>query len=175
MKINHKLGLTVVLFLGSQVQAAQLTISPSTQLPSVSGKSSANIGQTMQGHDLTVVQFWASWCVGCGAVMADLATRTKTDSSIGYASISVDEDMETARNYFKSKPSEVCEALPNVWLDGGGAKLGSRLNIKSLPFMVITNEKGDVVQSISGHPKSEELTAIITKLRDKPKSVGSNI
>lgn len=172
MKTTLKLGLATLLFLGSQVQAAELNISTSTELPSVSGKSSANIGQTMKSHDLTVVQFWASWCVGCGAVMADLATRSKTDSSIGYASISVDEDMETARNYFKSKPSEVCEALPNVWLDGGGAKLGTKLNIKSLPFMVITNEKGDVVQSISGHPKSEELTAIIAKLR---KTSGSSI
>lgn len=156
----------------SQAKAgkASVRIPTNTKLPSVSGKGVVSIGETLKTHDLTVVQFWASWCVGCGPVMADLAKRTNTDSSIGYASISVDEDMETARGYFKSKPTEVREALPNVWLDAGGAKLSSKLDIKSLPLIVITTNDGRVLQSMHGHPKQEDLTAIIAKLRSQLKS-----
>lgn len=160
-------AMIVALFFISSFANAGTRVSPNTKLPSVSSKGVVNIGETLKAHDLTIVQFWASWCVGCGAVMADLAKRTKTDPSVGYASISVDEDMETARNYFKAKPSDVREALPNVWLDAGGAKVGSKLEVKSLPFIVITNSDGHVVQSMQGHPKPEELTAMIAKLRSQ--------
>lgn len=170
MKITNAF-VAALLLVGSIASASDvMRVSPATRLPSVSSKGVVSIGETLKGHDLTIVQFWASWCTGCGAVMADLAKRTKVDSSVGYASISVDEDMESARNYFRAKPAEVREALPNVWLDAGGAKVGSALNIKSLPLIVITTSDGRVVQSMQGHPKPAELTAMISKLRSQLKS-----
>ena len=170
MKFNTRLLVTALFFIGSTANAGTLKVSPATRLPSVSSKGVVSIGETLKGHDLTIIQFWASWCVGCGQVMADLAKRTAVDSSIGYASISVDEDMETARNYFNAKPAEVRQALPNAWLDAGGAKVGSQLEIKSLPFIVIVTSDGHVVQSMQGHPKQEELTASIAKFRSQLKS-----
>lgn len=170
MNFTTRLLVATMLFIGSTAQAAGLKVNPATRLPSVSSKGIVSIGETLKGHDLTIIQFWASWCVGCGLVMADLAKRTAFDSSIGYASISVDEDMETARNYFNAKPTDVRRALPNAWLDAGGAKVGSKLDIKSLPFMVIVTSDGRVVQSIQGHPKQEQLTATIAKIRGQLKS-----
>lgn len=177
MKFNTRLFAAALLFVGSTATAGTMKVSPTTRLPSVSSKGVVSIGETLKGHDLTVIQFWASWCVGCGPVMADLAKRTSVDSSIGYASISVDEDMETARNYFNAKPAEVRQALPNAWLDAAGAKVGSQLQIKSLPFIVIVSNDGRVVQSMQGHPKQEELTASITKIRSqlKAKSATGNL
>ena len=171
MKLMNSRIVAVLFFIASAANAADAKrVNPATRLPSISSKGMVNVGDTLNGHDLTIIQFWASWCAGCGAVMADLAKRTKVDSSIGYASISVDEDMETARNYFKAKPADVREALPNAWLDAGGAKIGTALEIKSLPFIVITTSDGRVVQSMQGHPKPEELTAIISKLRQQLKT-----
>lgn len=177
MKFNTLALLAAMSFIGSTAHGAALKVNPATRLPSVSSKGTVNIGETLKGHDLTVIQFWASWCVGCGQVMADLAKRTAVDSTIGYASISVDEDMETARNYFNAKPADVRKALPNAWLDAGGAKIGSQLDIKSLPFIVIVTSDGRVVQSMQGHPKQGQLTASIAKIRGqlKSKSASGNL
>lgn len=167
---TKSLFVAATLLTSATAHAGQQKVSPSTRLPSVSSKGVVSIGETLKGHDLTIVQFWASWCVGCGDVMADMAKRIAADSSVGYASISIDEDMETARNYFKAKPAAVREALPNAWLDVSGAKVANKLEIKSLPFLMITTSDGRVVQTMQGHPKPEELTAAIAKARIQLKS-----
>jgi thiol-disulfide isomerase/thioredoxin len=137
----------------------------SAKLSLIGGKSKKTIKEVLKGRDLSIIQFWASWCVGCGDVMAQLAKRSKTDPSVGYFSISIDEDMPTAVRYFKSKPPEVTAALPNALLDKGGETIASPLNIKSLPIVIIASEDGVIKEVIAGHPKPEELTKLIAKLR----------
>ena len=142
------------------------------KLSVVGGKTKKTLSDVLKDHDLNIVQFWASWCVGCGEIMAQLAQRTKTDTSIGYASISIDEDMPTALRYFKAKPDEVKAALPNSLLDKGGEKVATPLGIKSLPALLITGKDGIVKEHVVGHPKPEELTKLIAKIRDSKPTKG---
>ncbi|MCX6125587.1 MAG: hypothetical protein NTV34_12710, partial [Proteobacteria bacterium] len=83
-----------------------------TKLKLVSGKGIGTLGQTVEKFDVTIIQFWASWCVGCGEMMVELAKRSKLDTSIGYASVSIDEDIATAQRYFKAKSDEIKAVIP---------------------------------------------------------------
>lgn len=151
----------------SAAQTRSVPLNPS--LPFVNGKGSTSMGANLKKYDLTIIQFWASWCVGCGDVMAQLAKRSKQDSTVGYSSISIDEDMPTARRYFASKPPEVKAAMPNALLDAGGERIATPLKIKSLPVVIIAARDGQVVELIAGHPKPQQLTDIIAKYRAKNK------
>jgi thioredoxin-like negative regulator of GroEL len=140
------------------------------KLQFVSGNGTGTLGQTVNKFDVTVVQFWASWCVGCGEMMGELAKRSKADSSIGYASISIDEDLATAQRYFKAKPDYVRAAIPNALLDEGGENIATPLKINSLPYVIIVSKDGRVNEAIAGHPKPEELTKMIERARESKPS-----
>ena len=106
-----------------------------SKLKLVSGKGVGTLGQTVEKFDVTIIQFWASWCVGCGEMMAELAKRSKQDTSIGYASVSIDEDIATAQRYFKAKSDEIKAAIPNALLDEAGEKIATPLKITTLPYV----------------------------------------
>lgn len=159
------------LALGKDVKPKKQAIVPmGIKLPLVAGKGTTTLGETIKKHDVTVVQFWASWCVGCGDIMSDLSKRSKADPTLGFTSVSIDEDMETAQRYFKAKPEEVRAAMPNAVLDEAGEKIAQPLNIKTLPYILIATQDGVVQESVLGHPKSEELTAMIQRVRDRRKA-----
>lgn len=167
-----KYWLALMAFVGTTAAAAPKTASSkvlmiptTTKLKLVSGTGSATLGDTLGKYDVTVIQFWASWCVGCGEMMSELAKRTKVDSSVGYASVSIDEDLATAQRYFKSKPADVKAAIPNALLDEEGNKIASPLKITTLPYVLVATKDGRVRESVAGHPKPAELTAMIARAR----------
>jgi hypothetical protein len=150
-------------------KSASIQIPLNIKLAKVQGKGTATLGETLSKHDVTLVQFWASWCVGCGEVMVEMSQRTKKDPSLGFASVSIDEDMATARGYFASKPNDVKKAMNFVLLDAGGEKVATSLNISELPYLVVATNDGRVHESFRGHPRPEDLTAVIQKARDQIK------
>jgi thiol-disulfide isomerase/thioredoxin len=135
------------------------------KLPLVGSKQKKSASEILKGKKVSIVQFWASWCVGCGEVMADLAERSKKDTSVGFVTVSLDEDMPTAVRYFKAKPEAVRQALPNALLDKAGEKVAEPLSIKSLPALAILGSDGSIAQIINGHPKAEELDQAIAKAK----------
>ncbi|MCX6118262.1 MAG: thioredoxin-like domain-containing protein [Proteobacteria bacterium] len=137
------------------------------KLTLVGSKKKKTLGDVLKSNDVSIMQFWASWCVGCGEVMSQLAKRSKTDTSVGYVSVSIDEDMPTAVRYFRSKPEDVRAALPNALLDEGGEKIAEPLNITSLPVVLIVGRDGTVYQKIAGHPKPADLNTMIAKIRSE--------
>lgn len=137
------------------------------KIPVVGTKKKMAAKDFAKDKKVMIVQFWASWCVGCGEVMADLAARSKKDSAVGFVTISLDEDMPTAVRYFKAKPDVVKQALPNALLDKAGEQIAEPLGIKSLPALIVMNSEGNISQTMNGHPKAGELDAAIQKVKGR--------
>jgi len=137
------------------------------KLPQLGSQNTQTLAQTLQKHDLTIVQFWASWCVGCGEMMVELLKRRKSESALGYIAISIDEDMATAERYFKTKNQDVKAAMPDTVLDEAGDRVATPLGITTLPYLVIAGKDGRILDRIEGHPKPSELSKRLQNARKK--------
>ncbi len=106
-----------------------------------------------------LIQFWASWCVGCSKVMEDMIPITKLSDKTKYLSISLDETKERAKGYFKFQNETVKKLLSSSWIDPD-TSLASALNIKSLPALILIDSQGSVIESMYGHPSAEQMKKI---------------
>lgn len=106
-----------------------------------------------------LIQFWASWCVGCSKVMEALIPITTATDKTQYLSISLDETKDQARGYFKFQNDTVKNLQSSSWIDPD-TRLANALNIKSLPALVLIDNKGNVVENMYGHPSAEQMKKI---------------
>jgi hypothetical protein len=50
-------------------------------------------------------------------------------------------------------------------LDEAGDKIATPLKIKSLPYLIVVSRDGVIREAVAGHPKPQELTALLQKVR----------
>jgi thiol-disulfide isomerase/thioredoxin len=106
-----------------------------------------------------LIQFWASWCVGCSKVMEELIPITKGTDKTQYLSISLDETKDQAKGYFKFQNDNVKKLLPSSWIDPD-TSLANSLSIKSLPALFLIDSNGTVIENMYGHPSAEQMKKI---------------
>lgn len=106
-----------------------------------------------------LVQFWASWCVGCSKVMEDLMPFTPDGRKAMYLSVSLDETKDQARDYFRHQKDTVKTMRGKSWFDTD-TTLATALGIKSLPALVLIDSEGNVVENLYGHPTPAQMTRI---------------
>ncbi len=106
-----------------------------------------------------LIQFWASWCVGCSKVMEELIPIAKGTDKTQYLSISLDETKDQAKGFFKFQNDNVKKLLPSSWIDPD-TSLANALNIKSLPALVLIDSSGTVIENMYGHPSAEQMKKI---------------
>ena len=116
--------------------------------------------KTMQslGNKTTVLQFWASWCVGCGTnmkILSDMKKKMKK-TNFEYVPVSVDETNEEALSFFEDKSADV-KKLKNVSYLDQGTKLATKLEIGSLPALVVVDSSGRVIKRIQGHLSAKQV------------------
>lgn len=106
-------------------------------------------------HDATIIQFWASWCAGCGENMVGLAKiKAHFDSlgiKIGFFPVTIDDKKEDAINYFKLRSdAEFLAAFPfAVW--DKDMELASSVEIPSVPYFLVVDSLGNIKKSFAGH------------------------
>jgi len=154
---------------------AASSVKVSKQLPSQFKLEGLEGGGTINPSDLkgkvVLLQFWASWCVGCNVVMEDLAKFSDARSSnpgFRYLPVSVDEDMESAKEFFTTKYTKIKPLMKRAYLDQGTV-MSEKLGITAVPAVVLVGANGKVLLALQGHPSKQELDKL-ARLVDEAKS-----
>jgi thiol-disulfide isomerase/thioredoxin len=134
---------------------------PKAPLPGLTG-SDAFAGDTGK-KSLTVIQFWASWCTGCGTVMGQMTDLVGKNSKLGYVTVSLDETKVVAMKFFANKEEKAKSALPVSYLDASGAGFAEPNGVESLPYMIVVDKAGAVVKRIKGHPTKSDIEFLSKK------------
>lgn len=127
------------------------------ELPAIDGGGKLTREQ-LQGKKV-LIQFWASWCVGCSKVMEDLQPISTTGAGAQYLSVSLDENKDQARSFFTHLKDSVKTMQGKSWIDPD-TKLATHLKIKSLPAIVLIDGNGKVLENLYGHPNAEQMKKI---------------
>lgn len=125
-------------------------------------------GGNVKSKDLrsqkVVLQFFASWCQGCGTVMSELDPLVKEIDGVRFIPVSVDESMEDAKDFFKRQGAVVRALKKRAYFDPQ-AELAGGLVVESLPALVVL-ERGRVVMQLNGHPTSKQYEKLKAVLAD---------
>lgn len=114
--------------------------------------------------DLTVVNFWATWCPPCVEEMPELSSIHDEMSSKGVKVIGLAVDSPSAvRGFLETREF----SYPLLVTGASGSELGKRLGNTSeaLPYTVLIDEKGSVIKQKLGRIREEELKSWISELR----------
>jgi len=141
--------------------ATDLLKKPKAPLPSLNGGPSF-AGETSKAP-LTVVQFWASWCTGCGVVMGQMSDLISNRPDVGYVTVSLDESKDMAMKFFGNKPEKTQQALGRSYLDASGATYAEQNGVESLPYLILVDKQGKIVKRIKGHPSKTDLELLSKK------------
>jgi thiol-disulfide isomerase/thioredoxin len=111
-----------------------------------------------------IVQFWASWCVGCRSAMESSIKKLDTnDLKVGFINISLDEDPAAARNYLKPA-GPLAERLTAAAFVDTRQKLAESLNIKAVPATLFINRDGSVAGQLLGHGSPVEFERLFRQI-----------
>ncbi len=114
--------------------------------------------------ELTVLNFWATWCPPCVEEMPELSLIHSEMSPKGVKVIGLAIDSPSAvRNFLESREF----SYPLLITGASGGELGKRLGnaVEALPYTVLINEKGDVIKQKLGRIREEELRSWISQVR----------
>jgi thiol-disulfide isomerase/thioredoxin len=145
---------------GNLLAAVDQIPKPSKPLPALSGTT--QFAEAAKG-DLVIYQFWASWCTGCGNVMAQLAKTLEAHPNVSYVAISLDETKDVALKFFANKPEAAKFALSRSYLDDSGKYFAEPSKVDSLPYIIIAKKDGTVIKRFKGHPAQQELESLLKK------------
>ncbi len=127
---------------------------PSVTLTDINGKQ-VNVADYGKSGKVTVLSFWATWCVPCKKEltnMADLYDDWKEKYNLQIVAVSIDDSRSTT----KVKPYVDGQRWDYDVLLDVNQDLKRGLNIQSVPFTVLVNEKGKVVYTHSGYIDGDE-------------------
>ncbi len=113
---------------------------------------------------VTILQFWASWCVSCDDMMLKLDhfSRNK-QNQLKFIPISVDENIDDAKSYFK-KAEKLKKIRDQSFLDSK-LKISERLKIKAIPTILFLDRSGKIVSRFEGHPSQKDLEQAFLKAK----------
>ncbi len=94
----------------------------------------------LEGKNVVMLDFWATWCGPCRQVMPDLAAVSKEYKSKGvrYLAVNLREDKDKINDYLKSSKLDI-----EVPLDKEG-KVADLYQVSGIPTMAIVDKKGIV-------------------------------
>lgn len=113
----------------------------------------------LQGK-VTLVNFWASWCAPCRTEMPALDSLRRGISDPAFALITINEDAnpDDARAFIAALGSEFPVLL-------GRGRMKGRYHYLGLPFTVLLDRDGRVVQRWLGFAGAEQVATIRTLIR----------
>ena len=108
-------------------------------------------------HEITIIDFWASWCGPCMREMPNLVSTygEYKDKGLGIVGVSLDEDRESWK--------EAVDKMGMTWtqlsdLQGWNNAAAQMYGIQSIPFTVVVDSKGEV---ITAGLRGEDLKAFV--------------
>lgn len=108
----------------------------------------------IQGEQLTVIDFWATWCQPCVRSLPRLVEMSGDYGSRGVSFIGISVD--SPRNISKVKPFARSMGIRYpVLLDPNGELMGE-LNVLAVPTLLIVNSDLDIVYTHEGFKPGDE-------------------
>lgn len=127
---------------------------PSVTLSDINGKK-VNVADYAKSGKITVLSFWATWCVPCKKELtniADLYEEWQTKYNMQIVAISIDD----SRNSTKVKPVVEGQRWEYEVLLDVNQDLKRQMNIQSVPFTVVVDETGKIVYTHTGYVDGDE-------------------
>jgi thiol-disulfide isomerase/thioredoxin len=137
--------------LASMAQNQEL---PKTIVRDLNGKQKA-FNETFEQGKLTLVSFWATWCIPCKQEIKNIKTKLpdwKKEVDFNYMTVSIDDSRATAmvKTYSKSQGWD----FP-VYLDPN-SDLKRSLNFQNVPYTMIVDQNGKIVFQHTGYEEGGE-------------------
>lgn len=128
---------------------------PSTAIKDVSTGKKVAFNQTIESGKVTVISFWATWCVPCKKEIKSIRGKLaewKKETDFNFMTISLDETRAEGlvRSYAKSQGWDFPYYIdPN-------SDLQRALNFQNVPFTLIIDKDGKVAYQHTGYEEGGE-------------------
>ena len=157
--------------LRSIAAAVCLTLIASTSLGKAEALPRSFVLKGLDGTDLrrdnligkvVLVQFWASWCVGCDRTMRMMQLwKQKHRLDVNYVTVSVDDSIADADRFFSDK-SPSFQAFKKFSYFDMDAHLATELGVSAVPSTLLISADGKILYRITGHPSVKDLDVLTT-------------
>lgn len=144
---------------------AQDAALPSTQIKDVNTGKKVAFNQAFTTGKVTVVSFWATWCVPCKKEIKNMKEKLagwQKEADFNYMTISIDETRAEGlvRSYAKAQGWDFPYYIdPN-------SDLKRSINFQNVPYTIIVDKDGKIVWMHSGYEEGgeEEVFAKVKEL-----------
>jgi thiol-disulfide isomerase/thioredoxin len=154
----------VALSLLSFVFVAKAQDIPSVTLKNVKGEN-VNFTDVIKKGRITVVSFWATWCVPCKKEInniSEVMPEWKKSLDFDFVAVSIDD----SRNVAKVKSYVNGQRWDFTTLIDPNQDLKRALNFQSVPYTIVFDQSGKIAFTHSGYVEGDEFI-----LRDKLKEL----
>jgi len=110
--------------------------------------------EDVRGENLTVIDFWATWCQPCLRSIPELNEiyLEYRDEGVGFVGISVDGP----RNQSKLKPFVSSMGIVYTVVRDINSEVMSEMNVTAVPTLLILDDQGEVVYTHEGYRPGDE-------------------
>ena len=164
MKFSKKvLSLATALSITASAAFAQESL-PNTVIKDVSSGKKIAFNETFAPGKVTVVNFWATWCVPCKKEIKNVReklTDWRKEADFDYMTVSIDESRAEGlvRSYAKAQGWDFPYYIdPN-------SDLKRSLNFQNVPFTIIVDKAGKVAFMHSGYEEGGE-AEVFAKIKE---------
>ena len=137
---------------------------PNVQVKNVKGEN-VNFADVIKKGRITVVSFWATWCVPCKKEInniSEVMPEWKKNLDFDFVTVSIDD----TRNIAKVKSYVNTMKWDFQTLIDPNQDLKQKLNFPSVPYTVVFDGNGKIVYTHQGYVEGDEIM-----LRDKLKEL----
>ncbi len=140
---------------------------PDTQIKDVSTGKKVAFNETFEQGKVTLVSFWATWCVPCKKEIKNIREKMsgwKQEADFNFITVSVDESRAEGlvRSYAKSQGWDFPYFIDT------NSDLKRSLNFQTVPFTVIVDKNGKVAYMHSGYEEGGE-NEVFAKIKELSK------
>ncbi|MEQ9302893.1 MAG: TlpA disulfide reductase family protein [Marinoscillum sp.] len=108
----------------------------------------------LKGDNLTVIDFWATWCKPCIKAIPELEKLSNSFMDMGVAFIGINND--SPRNISKVRPMSKSLGMTYPVLLDSEQELFNEMLISALPTLLILDVNGTVVYTHEGYARGDE-------------------
>lgn len=172
-------ALAAILFIGTKAQAqtatgeapqisvATVSTLPDTKIKNLITSKKVPFNSIIAKDTVTVISFWATWCVPCKREIANINEKLKAwqaEVPFKYVIVSIDETRAEgpARTYVLGKGWE----FPS-YIDVNSDTKRS-LNYQDIPYTIVVDKTGKIVYNHLGYEEGSE-NAIFEKIKELSK------